>query len=53
MKMENAPVHILVDDREKEGGKVLAALAAHILNAGENPVWHYGWYSKVGRGKRR
>ncbi len=28
MKMDNAPVHIVVDDREKEGGKVLAALAA-------------------------
>jgi ERCC4-type nuclease len=28
MNMDNAPVHIVVDDREKEGGKVLAALAA-------------------------
>jgi len=53
MKMENAPVHILVDDREKEGGKVLAALAAHILNAGEHLVQDSGWYSNVGRGKRR
>jgi len=25
--MDNAPVHIVVDDREKTGGKVLAALA--------------------------
>lgn len=28
MKMDNAPVHIIVDDREKAGGKVLVALAA-------------------------
>ncbi len=27
MKLDNAPVHIVVDDREKAGGKVLAALA--------------------------
>ena len=28
MKPDNAPVHIVVDDREKAGGQVLAALAA-------------------------
>jgi len=31
----------------------LAALTAHIPNAGEHLVRYYGWYSNVGRGKRR
>jgi hypothetical protein len=31
----------------------LAALTAHIPNAGEHLVRDYGWYSKVSRGKRR
>ncbi len=31
----------------------LAALAAHIPNAGEHLVRDYGWYSNVNRGKRR
>jgi len=30
----------------------LAALAAHIPNAGEHLVRHYGWYSTVNRGTR-
>lgn len=31
----------------------LAALTAHIPNAGEHLVRYYGWYSNVSRGKRR
>jgi hypothetical protein len=31
----------------------LAALTAHIPNAGEHLVRYYGWYSNVNRGKRR
>ena len=31
----------------------LAALTAHIPNAGEHLVRYYGWYSTVNRGKRR
>jgi hypothetical protein len=31
----------------------LAALTAHIPNAGEHLVRYYGWYSNVKRGKRR
>jgi hypothetical protein len=31
----------------------LAALTAHIPNAGEHLVRYYGWYSSVNRGKRR
>jgi hypothetical protein len=31
----------------------LAALTAHIPNAGEQLVRYYGWYSNVSRGKRR
>jgi hypothetical protein len=31
----------------------LAALAAHIPNAGEHLVRYYGWYSNANRGKRR
>lgn len=31
----------------------LAALTAHIPNAGEHLVWYCGWYSSVSRGKRR
>lgn len=31
----------------------LAALTAHIPNAGEHLVGYYGWYSNVTRGKRR
>ena len=31
----------------------LAALTAHIPNAGEHLVRYYGWYSNVTRGKRR
>jgi len=31
----------------------LAALTAHISNAGEQLVRHYGWYSNVSQGKRR
>ena len=31
----------------------LAALTAHIPNAGERLVRYYGWYSNVSRGKRR
>jgi len=31
----------------------LAALTAHIPNAGEDLVRYYGWYSNVNRGKRR
>jgi len=31
----------------------LAALTAHIPNAGEHLVRHCGWYSNVSRGKRR
>lgn len=31
----------------------LAALAAHIPNAGEHPVRYDGWYSNFSRGKRR
>lgn len=31
----------------------LAALTAHIPNAGEHLVRHYGWYSDVNRGKRQ
>ncbi|RPI01033.1 MAG: hypothetical protein EHM71_16775 [Zetaproteobacteria bacterium] len=31
----------------------LAALTAHVPNAGEHLVRYYGWYSTVSRGKRR
>jgi hypothetical protein len=31
----------------------LAALTAHIPNAGEHLVRYYGWYSNVSLGKRR
>ena len=31
----------------------LAALTAHIPNAGEHLVRYYGWYRNVSRGKRR
>jgi len=31
----------------------LAALTAHIPNAGEHLMRYYGWYSNVNRGKRR
>ena len=31
----------------------LAALTAHIPNAGEHLVRYYGWYSNANRGKRR
>ena len=31
----------------------LAALTAHIPNAGEHLVRYYGWYSNVSRGKRQ
>jgi hypothetical protein len=34
-------------------GDWLAALTAHIANAGEHLVRYYGWYSNVSRGKRR
>ena len=34
-------------------GDWLAALTAHIPNAGEHLVRYYGWYSNVNRGKRR
>ena len=34
-------------------GNWLAALRAHIPNAGEHLVRYYGWYSNVNRGKRR
>jgi hypothetical protein len=55
MKLDEQPVRATLDRYPClfSAPDWLAALTAHIPNAGEHLVRYYGWYSNVSRGKRR